>query len=77
MTNKEIDKAFEHIDEIAGLIYEGLVRNAPDGEFDAEKMRRYNALAMTTNALGIAYLKLFSIRKDHTLRIVDKPEEEL
>ena len=76
MTNKEIDEAFEHIDKIAGLIYEGLVRNAPDGEFDAEKMRRYNALAMTTNALGIAYMKLYSIRKETTLRIVEEIPEE-
>jgi len=76
MTNKEIDEAFEYIEKIAELMYEGLIRNSPDGNYDAEKMRKYNALAIVTNALGIAYMKLYSIRKETTLQLVEDTDED-
>ena len=72
MTNKEIDEAMDLIDEIATLLYYGLIRNVPNGSNDKERIRRYNTIGVSADALEIIYNRLSSIRKDHTLYIIDK-----
>ena len=74
MTNKEIDEAFQCIDNIAKLLNEGLVRNMPDGSNDKERMRRYATIAISVKALEMLHFRLDSIRKDPTLHIIDEDE---
>lgn len=64
MNDTEIDEAIEYINKIAELLYKGLAENTPDGSDDEERQKKYDALNLITSALGIAHMKLQSLKSE-------------